>query len=762
MFARCLCIVALALVMSMPQASAVHHVTTYPTGQTDEQIPKAVEDVDIDEHGVRHNVSLFSVDFSHVRVPLEITIWLLFASLAKIGFHQAPRISSLVPESCLLIILGLALGWLLVLINNDKTSSSKPILSADVFFLYLLPPIVLDAGYFLPARSFLDNLGSICSFAVIGTLWNSFGIGLSIYALCRIPAFGLTGLPVGEALLFGSVISAVDPVAVLAVFQEVGVNEQLEVLVAGESLLNDAVTVVLYQLLSVLADLPSVPASSVLLGVVRFFVVCLGGIAFGICAGLLASFTTRFTYPVPALEPILILLTCYLAYLITEMLHLSGIMALISAALTMRSYVDLNLEWRSRTTLRRTLRALSSTSETLIFLLLGMATLDGPHDWSWPFVISTLILCLVWRATGVLILSWVANRVRLVPISYKDQFIIAYGGLRGAIAFSLVYLIPKVFHHRALFTTATITTLLFTVFVQGMTIRPLVDLLEVKKKCETEPTVTEEINTRIFDHLLGGIEDICGHLGHHHWLAVFERLNDRWLRRFLLRCPSAKHPTILAAYSNLEKTQALSLLSLHRISTTTTNLVQLEITQGEERDKQVVDGSEREGGSRTEEGIGGEVSLPVADMEDIRKLVERHFYRTRQRLATVNRHSLPVEDSERQAKEIMLRRRKFQRLTSRMEHEKRVMCRQKTMPENSVEERRHVRLDRSYTVGGYNSPGNKLEGLNEDDNLEEDNNSDDVFEFDSIEESSAAITVASPREGEGEGDVQVPFLKKEC
>uniref|UniRef100_A0A8C4QMI6 Sodium/hydrogen exchanger n=1 Tax=Eptatretus burgeri TaxID=7764 RepID=A0A8C4QMI6_EPTBU len=471
MFARCLYIVVLALAVYTLQASAVHHVTTHPTGQTNGQIPRTVEDVDIDEHGVRHNasLSLFSVDYSHVRVPLEITIWLLFASLAKIGFHQAPRISSLVPESCLLIILGLALGWLLVFINDEKTPSSKPILSADVFFLYLLPPIVLDAGYFLPVRSFLDNLGSICSFAVIGTLWNSFGIGMSTYCLFGglvIQAFGLTDLAVGEALLFGSVISAVDPVAVLAVFQEVGVNEQLEVLVAGESLLNDAVTVVLYQLLSVLANLPSVPASSVLLGVARFFIVCLGGIAFGICAGLLASFTTRFTHPAPALEPILILLTCYLAYLITEMLHLSGIMALISAALTMRSYVDLNLEWRSRTTLQRTLRALSSTSETLIFLLLGMATLDGPHDWSWPFVMSTLILCLIWRATGVLLLSWVANRVRLVPISYKDQFIIAYGGLRGAIAFSLVYLIPKVFHHRALFTTATITTLLFTVFVQ--------------------------------------------------------------------------------------------------------------------------------------------------------------------------------------------------------------------------------------------------------------------------------------------------------
>lgn len=119
-------------------------------------------------------------------------------------------------------------------------------MSSDVFFLYLLPPIVLDAGYFMPTRLFFENFGTIFWYAVVGTLWNAIGIGISLYGICQISAFGLTDITLLQNLLFGSLISAVDPVAVLAVFENIHVNEQLYILVFGESLLNDAITVVSY------------------------------------------------------------------------------------------------------------------------------------------------------------------------------------------------------------------------------------------------------------------------------------------------------------------------------------------------------------------------------------------------------------------------------------------------------------------------------------------------------------------------------------
>lgn len=155
------------------------------------------------------------------------------------GFHVIPTISSIVPESCLLIVVGLLVGGLIKAVGE-----SPPILESKVFFLFLLPPIILDAGYFLPLRQFTENMGTILVFAVVGTLWNAFFVGTLLYAVCQISGTGLNDIDLLANLLFGSIISAVDPVAVLAVFEEIHINELLHILVFGESLLNDAVTVV--------------------------------------------------------------------------------------------------------------------------------------------------------------------------------------------------------------------------------------------------------------------------------------------------------------------------------------------------------------------------------------------------------------------------------------------------------------------------------------------------------------------------------------
>ncbi|NWW96419.1 SL9A5 protein, partial [Rhynochetos jubatus] len=158
-------------------------------------------------------------------------------------FHLSRKVTSIVPESCLLILLGLGLGGIVLAVAKKAEYQLEP----NMFFLFLLPPIVLDSGYFMPSRLFFDNIGAILTYAVVGTLWNSFTTGTALWGLHRA---GLMGVEAGlmDFLLFGSLISAVDPVAVLAVFEEVHVNETLFIIVFGESLLNDAVTVVSWSL----------------------------------------------------------------------------------------------------------------------------------------------------------------------------------------------------------------------------------------------------------------------------------------------------------------------------------------------------------------------------------------------------------------------------------------------------------------------------------------------------------------------------------
>ncbi|XP_024862466.2 sodium/hydrogen exchanger 2-like isoform X2 [Kryptolebias marmoratus] len=491
---------------------------------------------------------VFSVDYHHVQAPFEIVLWIMLASLAKLGFHWSGRVPAVVPESCVLIMVGLLVGGVIYGVRH----SAPPTLSADAFFLFLLPPIVLDAGYFLPGRLFFENLGTILWYALLGTLWNVLGIGLSLYGVCLLAPSSLGDISLLHCLLFGSLIAAVDPVAVLSVFQEMQVNEQLHILVFGESLLNDAVTVVLYKLFESFLRLPSVTGLDVLLGGCRVVLVGLGGLFVGLFFGLLAALTSRFASRAQVIAPLFVFLYSYLSYLTSEMLHLSGITAIVTCAVTMKQYVEANVSERSNASIQYFLKMWSSVSETLIFIFLGVSTIQDIHMWSWPFVCSTLLLCLVWRATGVLLLTAVVNKLRRNTVTFRDQFIIAYGGLRGAICFSLVFLIDD-FPKKRLFITTTIVVILFTVFVQGMTIKPLVELLDVKRKKRALPTVSEEIHSRLIDHLLAGIEDVVGYWGQHYWKDKFEQFNKKYLRRFLIGEERQARSSILRVYQELKR-----------------------------------------------------------------------------------------------------------------------------------------------------------------------------------------------------------------
>ncbi|NWS37506.1 SL9A4 protein, partial [Probosciger aterrimus] len=190
---------------------------------------------------------VFTVDYDYVQIPYEVTLWILLACLAKIGFHLYHRLPRLMPESCILIVVGALVGAI-IFVSDHK---SPPVMNSSIYFLYLLPPIILEEGYFMPTRPFFENFGSILWWSLLGSLLNSFGIGLSLYGICQIEAFGLTDLDLLQNLLFGSMISAVDPVAALVVFEEASVNEQLYMMIFGESLLNDGITVVSFFLLLV-------------------------------------------------------------------------------------------------------------------------------------------------------------------------------------------------------------------------------------------------------------------------------------------------------------------------------------------------------------------------------------------------------------------------------------------------------------------------------------------------------------------------------
>ncbi|MCJ8745504.1 hypothetical protein PDJAM_G00130950 [Pangasius djambal] len=586
-------------------------------------------------------------DYEHVHSPFVIFLWILLASLMKLGFHLIPQLSSIVPESCLLIVVGLIVGGLIKLLGE-----TPPVLGSELFFLCLLPPIILDAGYFLPIRPFTENLGTILMFAVVGTLWNAFFIGGLLYGVCQIEGTHLGTVTLLPCLLFGAIISAVDPVAVLAVFEEIHINELLHILVFGESLLNDAVTVVLYHLFEEYSGVGTVTVGDVFLGIVSFLVVSLGGVLVGAIYGILTAFTSRFTSHTRVIEPLFVFVYSYLAYLSAEVFHLSGIMALIACGAVMRPYVEANISHKSHTTIKYFLKMWSSVSETLIFIFLGVSTVAGTHRWNWTFVTVTVILCMVARVLGVIGLTFVINKFRIVKLTTKDQFIIAYGGLRGAIAFSLVYLLREDhFPMRNMFVTAVITVIFFTVFVQGMTIRPLVDLLAVKKKQEAKRSINEEIHTQFLDHLLTGIEDICGHYGHHHWKDKLNRFNKKYVKKCLIAGERSKEPQLIAFYHKMEMKQAIELVESGggaKLPSAMPSTVSMQNIQPKKPPERMLP------------------QLSKGQEEEIQKILRNNLQRTRQRLQSYNRHTLVADPFEDGFKELMIKRKRIKDLEKKL------------------------------------------------------------------------------------------------
>ncbi|KAF7307852.1 Sodium/hydrogen exchanger [Mycena kentingensis (nom. inval.)] len=381
---------------------------------------------------------------------LFLVCLLLILSLWTSYYLQIKRIRA-VHETGVSIIAGMAVG-LVVRLAPGTMIREMLTFKHTLFFNLLLPPIILNSGYELKQENFFRNFGSILTFAFLGTFISAVGVGILVYVYSFL---GLESLEFGlvECLKFGSTLSATDPVTILAIFNQYKVDPKLYTVIFGESLLNDAVSIVMYETLTQFHGTEEIFISSIFKGIgiflLSFSVSMALGVVFGLAMSLLLKHSSLNLFP--SIESCLVALCAYTCYFFSNGMSMSGIVSLLFCGITLKHYAYHTMSRRTQRTTKYIFSTLAQISENFIFIYLGIAlftsapTNERVTSYVKPiFITITTVAVIFARYAAVFPLSEAINffhrhvrgqRAEELPHSY--QMMLFWAGLRGAVGVAL-------------------------------------------------------------------------------------------------------------------------------------------------------------------------------------------------------------------------------------------------------------------------------------------------------------------------------------
>ena len=379
------------------------------------------------------------------------------------------------PYTVALVAGGLMLSWLRLPHLSPLVPGRRPDwLTPDVILFLFLPALVFEGSLKLQLRELRRDSAPLLLLANLGVLVAAFVVGYLVH--------WSTGLPVSVALLFGAIISATDPISVIAIFRDLRMERRLSVIIEGESLLNDGTAAALFQIL-----LAGVIAGHLALttGIVQFIFAVLGGAVLGIVLGYVAS---RITGKIndPEVEITLTTVVAYASYLLAYQLHLSGIIATAAAGLIVGNLGAKNcMTPESRSAVESFWAYVAFAMNSLVFLLIGLEVHIDALVRSWRPVLFAIGAVLLGRALSVYLLVPASNLLE-EKIPGRWQHVIVWGGLRGALALALALSLDNNFPERSRILDLTFGVVVFSILVQGLTIKPLLRVLKLANGSDAE------------------------------------------------------------------------------------------------------------------------------------------------------------------------------------------------------------------------------------------------------------------------------------
>ncbi|XP_029677274.1 sodium/hydrogen exchanger 7 isoform X3 [Formica exsecta] len=358
--------------------------------------------------------------------------------------------------------------------KEDNEIDLKATFDPEIFFNIILPPIIFHAGYSLKRRYFFRNLGAILMYALIGTSISAFVVGALMYAFVQLIPHLSTSFTFLDTLYFGALISPTDPLTIISIFNDLHVDVNLYALVFGESVLNDAVAIVLSGSIQNYAE--RYQSGSGGFETVAFFQafgdfvgIFSLSLFIGATMGCITALLTKFTRvrDFPLLESALFVLMSYSTFLIAEATDLTGVVAVLFCGICQAHYTYNNLSPDSRQRTKQLFELLNFLAENFIFSYIGVSMFTFPkHHFDPGFIFAGFLCALLGRAANVYPLSFILNLARKPKISLNYQHMLFFAGLRGAMSFALAIRNTVSDARQAMLTTTSLIVIL-TVILQG-------------------------------------------------------------------------------------------------------------------------------------------------------------------------------------------------------------------------------------------------------------------------------------------------------